>query len=70
MKITDAKLDFVNGITQCSCVFSVQGVDHLVYVNFPETQLYAAAANKGRASWENEDVEEVVSQITGLSCTI
>lgn len=67
MKIIEVKLR--NGLALCACILSIQGTEHRIEVNVAENDFYVAANQRGQDSWENEDVETVVSRVTGLTCT-
>jgi len=70
MKLKYLSIDFTNQTVTCQCALVVQ--DNIVLVPFTvaETLLYAAAADRGADTWENEDVCLVGSAIVGQPITL
>ena len=70
MKLESLSIDFANQTVTCQCVLFVQGHPVKVPFTVAEALLYAAAADRGATTWENEDVCSVGSQIVGQPLTL
>lgn len=65
MKLKSLSIDYTNQTVTCQCVLLVQDNPVIVPFTVAESLLYAAAADRGADTWENEDVCLVGSQIVG-----
>jgi hypothetical protein len=70
MKLISIAISYPTGSVICQCMLLVQDNPVVVPFTVPESLLYAAAADRGADTWENEDVCLVGSQIVGQPITL
>lgn len=70
MKLKALSIDYTNQTVTCACVLLVQDNPVIVPFTVAEALLYAAAADRGETTWENQDVCFVGSQIVGQPITL
>jgi hypothetical protein len=69
MKLVSIAISYPTQSVTCQCMLLVQGNPVIVPFTVQEAALYAAAAERGATTWENEDVCSVGSQIVGQPIT-
>jgi hypothetical protein len=70
MKLISIAISYPTGSVTCQCMLLVQDNPVVVPFTVAESLLYAAAADRGADTWENEDVCLVGSQIVGQPITL
>ena len=70
MKLISIAISYPAGSVTCQCMLLVQDNPVVVPFTVAEALLYAAAADRGADTWENEDVCLVGSQIVGQPITL
>jgi hypothetical protein len=65
-KLTEMTIDLRSGTVACRCQFAVQNTAYQIDFTLAESDLYGAAADEARDSWENDDVVSVAKAKLGI----
>lgn len=67
MRLIESLINHERKSVHVRCWLNVQGIDHPITFTLQEFDLYAAAAARGKDSWDNEDLISVARAQVGLT---